>query len=503
MAVSTGVLARTNKAPQGAIHLPPSNRHLELQAGPLPAQGELSDTSFAVLLARARITGATGVLGLRGEKFVYFSRGAPVSVDSTLEEETSEVYYLKRGAADESELEAARQVARDSGRGVGEALLGLGFFEASELFEHKRSHAEQSLVSCFGWEEGSARFEPRDGFGSEILQMPIDPVSVFAEGIARYYDRLRLDRELPVDDLCRVYAVEAPRIPAAVTSIDTIDARVLQLAVARPTLQALAKTASLPVHELRQRLFVLYCLGLVGFELGAPIVEEAEQERQSQHPLPAPKPSAAGAFSRPRPPGPGAPAPPPRTSAPPPMRAPAPLAPTPPPRPSVPTPSPATRQSVPAAAQPRPPAPTGPATPVAQSKPPSGSVRRSAARTVEDDLDEAEIARAGGDCGTAIETLRAARSAWPDDPRVWAQLALMLLLLDERKNAKEANQLARDARKVNPSLPIPYVVMGILMEQIHDRERALQMYRYALTRDPECNEAHKRIERLEKPVSRK
>jgi hypothetical protein len=177
---------------------------IELTPEALPPRTDLARFPFAVLLANARMLGVTGILELRGEKRIFIARGSPVHVESDLADETSELYLLRTGAVDASELAPARELARSQGGKIGEALLGLGLIEANELFEHTRNRARDGLIACFQWETGSAVWEPRERFGPDILAIPIDVVRVFFDGILRFYDRRRLDRELPVDDNSRI-----------------------------------------------------------------------------------------------------------------------------------------------------------------------------------------------------------------------------------------------------------------------------------------------------------
>jgi tetratricopeptide (TPR) repeat protein len=135
--------------------------------------------------------------------------------------------------------------------------------------------------------------------------------------------------------------------------------------------------------------------------------------------------------------------------------------------------------------------PTG-AIPTRRDKPAGAS-----SESIDAAIEAAEIARAGDDLLGALEVLRAADGTFPNEPKLQAQLALTMVLVDERKHAKEANRLAHDARRAAPSLPIPYVVMGILLEQIHQKDQAAQMYRHALARDPDCIEATRRMALLE------
>jgi tetratricopeptide (TPR) repeat protein len=112
-------------------------------------------------------------------------------------------------------------------------------------------------------------------------------------------------------------------------------------------------------------------------------------------------------------------------------------------------------------------------------------------------IEDAELARASKDHENALLALEYALDLEPENPFLWAEKAYTLMLRDPRAHGKEANTLARDARKADSSLPLPYVVLGMLMEQIRETERAVQMYRVALQKDPICEAAQARLETLE------
>jgi len=120
------------------------------------------------------------------------------------------------------------------------------------------------------------------------------------------------------------------------------------------------------------------------------------------------------------------------------------------------------------------------------------------AKTAAQYLEDAELARAALDLHEALLAIELALELEPNDPAIWADKAYTLLLKDARLHGREANLLARDARRADPSLPLPYVVVGLLMEQVGEVERALQMYRAALQRDQTCQEAQDCLDRHER-----
>ena len=208
---------------------------LELTPRALPVHGDLSDTPFAVLLGSARALGASGVLSLHEQKSVYFVHGQPVGVRTNFPEEISEVYMLRHGIVAESDLARVRREAAAHRQRFGEALLGLGILDADELYEHMRRQALQNLTTCFRWERGSIEWTDRVDLPTGLQPVPLDLVDVFVTGVSRFYDRHRLDRELPVDDGARVYAKPLATTPTAGATLGTLDARIFQLAAGRPT----------------------------------------------------------------------------------------------------------------------------------------------------------------------------------------------------------------------------------------------------------------------------
>ena len=469
--------------------LPEVRTHLELWPEQLPESGSLAETSVALLLARARMLRATGVLGLRGERFVYLLRGQPVFVDSVLQVDGSDVYLVNAGLLRERALAETRERATQQGSGVGEAMLQMGVISATELFEHKREHTRQRLVDSLGWREGTARFEERELFGSEIVPIPVDLAQVLSEGVVLHYDDFRLARELPVGEAHRVY-LTGPSDDARGLALGSLEAQALSRAAARPSLATLAMDLRVEPSPLHRALFVLYHLGLVGFDLSSEDAPPRPPARAAPPPAEVIRP---GRMTAPRPGGP------PRRIA-----SPAPMPAARPPRPTPAAPAVGTPRRVPSPAAPmpaaRPPRPTpgpvlgasdGPASPRRQLAP-LGQPTRSAAGYLED----AELARDAGNIEDALLALRYAHVVEPKNPSIKAELALMFLQVDEKAFAREAGRLARDARRDNPSLPLPYVVLGMLMEQLRDYSRAAQLYKYALSHDPGCEEARRRVQLL-------
>lgn len=91
--------------------------------------------------------------------------------------------------------------------------------------------------------------------------------------------------------------------------------------------------------------------------------------------------------------------------------------------------------------------------------------------------------------GQGPEAEAAYRRAIGADPRLtdaYVQLALLLKASDPR----EAERLLRVAVQTDPANAIPWVNLGSLYEAAGDVAHALECYRTALARDPQCVEAH-------------
>lgn len=462
--VAHGVRPVYHRAPGGNRPLTEPATRIELTPKPLPEVGDLTERPFASLLAAARALGSTGILSLRDEKYLVLSRGVPVAAASKIQEESLEEYFVSKGVLKATEIAQARQLGAATGQRVRDTLASLGLIEANQLFEHTRGHAQELVIRCFGWEDGKCRFEAQDGVSPDVLPMDLDIAMIFREGISRHYDRRRLEKELPVDDMWRVYTLSPT---AGTPAIDTIDARLVQLATARPTIQSVALTTKLDPDKLRQRLYGLYCLGIVGFGFGFGFGASVRPPSRSAMPAVTP-PQTTSPPSQPQV---SAPAPPPATPAPP-AAAPA-----------------GHRQkdsketTVP---------PTRGRERVSTRKPEPAQPK-----SLKGLLESAEVARMAGDHDGALANLRLARKMAPEDPTVLTELALALLDVDPKKNAREANNLVREAREKDPKLPLLYVVLGRLMEQLGDLDRAEQLYRYALSQDGECDAAQRRIDLLD------
>jgi tetratricopeptide (TPR) repeat protein len=111
-------------------------------------------------------------------------------------------------------------------------------------------------------------------------------------------------------------------------------------------------------------------------------------------------------------------------------------------------------------------------------------------------LDQAAVARSSGKAAEAVRLLRDGLAKSPEHPVLSAELALTLLMEDPKRHGREANTLAKDARKADPQLAIPWVVVGMLLEQLGETGRASRAYLHALDLDPQCDEAQQAADRL-------
>lgn len=110
--------------------------------------------------------------------------------------------------------------------------------------------------------------------------------------------------------------------------------------------------------------------------------------------------------------------------------------------------------------------------------------------------DQAAVARGTGRVADAVKLLREGLSKSPGHPVLSAELAFALLLEDPKRNGREAQALAKEARQADPQLAIPWVVVGMLLEQLGEKGRARGAYLHALDLDPQCDEAQQAADRL-------
>ncbi len=179
----------TAPARRPAVHKPPS------------ASGDLATTSMAELLARFHAQSATGRLRLvigTIAKEIWLRSGTPVSVTSSLREETLGRHLVRQRVLDEDRFEALRSLAAQRGVRLGEVLLSEGVLSPNALYERIQEHMIQKIVRAFAWTEGRWELYEQDDpvEAAALIRMEVPPLIL--AGVRVHMDVEHLARRCPL-----------------------------------------------------------------------------------------------------------------------------------------------------------------------------------------------------------------------------------------------------------------------------------------------------------------
>jgi hypothetical protein len=165
----------------------------------LPDAGSLMRgvSDAAMLLARMFAQGATGRIAFRRdevETVVSFDRGRPVFASSNEPRDRMGELLLREGKITASQYERCQNVVAESGRRMGEILVGFGYLKRRELLPAVRRHVEDIVYSLFSWERGAYRIAEEPQPSAERIRLSRHPAALILEGVRRKLDRSMLER---------------------------------------------------------------------------------------------------------------------------------------------------------------------------------------------------------------------------------------------------------------------------------------------------------------------
>ena len=157
--------------------------------------GDLAQRSLPSILFQIHREKRDGVLEIEragATKQIYFQRGAPVRVHSTVLGERFGEMVVQRGLLSQAQLEQALVSAKSHERFLGAELVHLGLLTAPVLFEMLGNVTHTQIINAFTWTTGAFVFEPQPVNRPEQVATEVDPIHMLRDGIARHFDLRRL-----------------------------------------------------------------------------------------------------------------------------------------------------------------------------------------------------------------------------------------------------------------------------------------------------------------------
>lgn len=227
--------------------------------------GDLSATSYAVLLSAIARSGKSGSLRLERKpvtKEVFFQDGSPVGCRSNLAHETFGRFLLSAGVLSAEDHRSALSESLKKEVPLGEMLIERGLLTPQEVYKHLQKNLARKLLDAFTWDRGS--FELLDQASIEDATIKINAPQLVLTGVLKLTPPAEV--EAGVGRLREVKLALESRPPFQKSSIRIAGRaeRVVQALETQPLrLEELGSIVSLPAEEVDRAAYALALIGVV------------------------------------------------------------------------------------------------------------------------------------------------------------------------------------------------------------------------------------------------
>ena len=165
-------------------------------------QGTLKTMSVSDLLQFLAAGRKTGTLKFGRHsiiKQIYLENGLIVGSTSNDPKEFLGQVLLHYGKIDESQLQAAMDIHRQSGGKLGAILSSRGFVSEAGIMEVLRTRTLEIIYDLFIWEEADFEFFDSEPLPNDLIRIQVDATSVIMDGIYRIDEWSRYRKVIPSD----------------------------------------------------------------------------------------------------------------------------------------------------------------------------------------------------------------------------------------------------------------------------------------------------------------
>ena len=177
----------------------------------VPLSGSLTSIPFPRVLGILYRSGEDGILTVEGgeiTKSIYWHKGKPIYVSSSVRQESLGHMLVEEGIINQETLEQSFQLMISTGQMQGEALIEMGAITPHELFDAVTRQIEQKILDIFGWNEGHYKFTLDDFNYSTGFSVDLDIVSLIIKGVTQYWGKSTLEIEFKDKAHLTVYPVK-------------------------------------------------------------------------------------------------------------------------------------------------------------------------------------------------------------------------------------------------------------------------------------------------------
>lgn len=237
-----------------AIHRSDPQKSLNTE---VPNNGALKEFLVPELILGISSKESTGILKLTHKsvkKKVYFQKGKPVFVDSSLPSETLGQFLTRRGLLPLQNLAKWLPLIEGSDSMVATNLVREKFMDEETIIDALVEHQEERLTNTFPWFEGSFEFTYDTDWPKTIMILPLQSHRIVFSGIVHWYDSTLVSSWMGLNELS---TLRRERSPSSDHVLSHLAYQILFELWAPQTLKALGKSTGIPMKTLLPAAYAL------------------------------------------------------------------------------------------------------------------------------------------------------------------------------------------------------------------------------------------------------
>ncbi len=170
-----------------AVHRSTTEKHL---TGPAPDSGSLNDFLVPELIlnfSEQQITGSLELIRGDIQKTLYFQKGRPVYVESTLHSESLLPFLVRRGLLPLQSMEKWIALADLDEVQIGSVLIKEKLVDERDFLDAVVDNQEERITNTFPWFDGTFRVVHNVGIGGAVPIFPLQTHRMVFTGISTWY----------------------------------------------------------------------------------------------------------------------------------------------------------------------------------------------------------------------------------------------------------------------------------------------------------------------------
>ena len=216
---------------------------------------QIQKTIFSIHLKKS-----TGKLSLRKDetkKEIYFKKGYPIYVESSVRGEALGQILLHEGKITDEQLKTVLDRMAASGRKQGECLVELGYLSAYEVYQTLEKQMDRKFQNCLLFDDATTDFFEGETFLQDIPEFKVDIFHAIVDYFTFNVDEEKLSM-LPQDKGFKLTVAGTEYF--AQTKLFPQESKVLRLLDGKKTMQQIQETVDGDYDFTRMFIFVLFGL---------------------------------------------------------------------------------------------------------------------------------------------------------------------------------------------------------------------------------------------------